>query len=242
MALALALVAAAPPLVIHNGWPGLAAAVAAVVYAAYLLLGKRWSLRRHQVTRPGPALSATARAFAKLLAGHGFARDRYVFRRYNEAGDALLVDFHPLPSADGATRFAVHVGFLLAPYWEWEKHSLGYPPEKRPDMSHVNWVQQVTPVDWSEDAPSRYDEWVVTDEAEAPAVAERIHQRLPDLLLWLDRDLLWRAAMGGSTELGAISEQLKIWLLVERGQSEELRHLLDEDDGDVWDFAKRRNE
>lgn len=236
MALALALVAAAPPLVIHNGWPGLAAAVAAVVYAAYLLLGKRWTLRRKAATpRPGPALSATARAFGRLLADDGFDRDRYVFRRTNTAGDTLMVDFHPLPAPDGETRFAVHVGFLLAPFWAWQKHTYGYPPSQRPDLSHVNWLQPVTPDDGA-------GLWTVTSEADAAPVAARIRERLPDLLLWLDRDLLWRAAMGSSTELGSISVPLKVWLLVERGQSEELRELLDEDDGDVWDFAKRRTE
>jgi hypothetical protein len=225
MALALALVAAGPPLVIHNGWPGLVVAVAGLLYAAWLLLGKRLPQRR-PAERPNAMLSACARAFGRLVAGDGFERDRYVFRRHNEAGDALIIDFEPL----GADRFAVRVGFLLAPYWEWEKHSYGYPPEKRPDMSHVNWVQQV-------DA-----EWVITDDP--AAVASQVYERLPDLSLWLDRDLLWRAAAGTPTELGAISDQLKLWLLVERGQSEELRQLLDDDETDreIWDFAKRQAE
>ena len=53
MALALALVSAGPPLVVHNGWPGLVLAVVGVAYAAYLLLGKRWPrLRRRTVARP----------------------------------------------------------------------------------------------------------------------------------------------------------------------------------------------
>ncbi|MEU8821221.1 hypothetical protein [Actinoplanes sp. NPDC048796] len=42
LALALALLSAGPPLVIHEGWPGLALALVAAVYAAYLVLGKRW--------------------------------------------------------------------------------------------------------------------------------------------------------------------------------------------------------
>jgi hypothetical protein len=42
LVLALALVSVGPPLVIHEGWRGLPVAVAALVYAAYLLLGKRW--------------------------------------------------------------------------------------------------------------------------------------------------------------------------------------------------------
>jgi hypothetical protein len=51
MALALALVSAGPPLVVHNGWPGLVLAVAGAAYAAYLLLGKRWPKLRRSVTR-----------------------------------------------------------------------------------------------------------------------------------------------------------------------------------------------
>ncbi|MEV4349204.1 hypothetical protein AB0J83_32505 [Actinoplanes sp. NPDC049596] len=42
LTLALALVAAGPPLIIHEGWPGVPVAVAAAAYAAYLVLGKRW--------------------------------------------------------------------------------------------------------------------------------------------------------------------------------------------------------
>ncbi len=237
MALALALVAAGPPLVVHNGWPGLVVAFVATAYATYLLLGKRWP-RRPAARRARPtAVAALARALGRLLAADGFEPDRYVFRRHNAAGDALIVDLQPLPPVTtGETRFAVHVGFLLAPYWEWEKRSLGLPPEKRPDMSHVNWTQSVTPADWSE------DEWVITDEAEAPAVARRVYERLPDLALWLDRDLLWRAAAGGSTELGTVSESMRLWLLVERGQSDELREMLDDDETDraIWEYADRQ--
>jgi hypothetical protein len=52
MALALALVSAGPPLVVHNGWPGLVLAVVGAAYAAYLLLGKRWPKLRRSVARP----------------------------------------------------------------------------------------------------------------------------------------------------------------------------------------------
>ncbi|MBM2614641.1 hypothetical protein JIG36_03610 [Actinoplanes sp. LDG1-06] len=57
LVLAMALLSTAPPLVIHEGWRGVLVAVAAVFYAAYLLLGKRWPrLRRRRVAppRPGP--------------------------------------------------------------------------------------------------------------------------------------------------------------------------------------------
>lgn len=52
MALALALVSAGPPLVVHNGWPGLVLAVIGAAYAAYLLLGKRWPKLRRSAARP----------------------------------------------------------------------------------------------------------------------------------------------------------------------------------------------
>ncbi|GAB2621919.1 hypothetical protein Aab01nite_77080 [Paractinoplanes abujensis] len=52
----MALISTAPPLVIHEGWRGLLVAVAAVLYAAYLLLGKRWPRlrRRRPVSPPRP--------------------------------------------------------------------------------------------------------------------------------------------------------------------------------------------
>jgi len=51
--LALALLSAGPPLVIHDGWRGLPVAVVAAAYAAYLVLGKRWprSRRRRAAAR-----------------------------------------------------------------------------------------------------------------------------------------------------------------------------------------------
>ena len=51
--LALALLSAGPPLVIHDGWRGLPVAVVAAAYAAYLVLGKRLPrLRRRRVAAP----------------------------------------------------------------------------------------------------------------------------------------------------------------------------------------------
>ncbi|MDY7085452.1 MAG: hypothetical protein SYR96_10135 [Actinomycetota bacterium] len=56
LVLAMALISTGPPLVIHEGWRGLPVAVAAVLYAAYLLLGKRWPrLRRRRVSPARPA-------------------------------------------------------------------------------------------------------------------------------------------------------------------------------------------
>jgi len=56
--LALGLLAAGPPLVLHDGWRGAIPAVGAAGYAVYLVAGKRWPLRRRRVTRarptPGP--------------------------------------------------------------------------------------------------------------------------------------------------------------------------------------------
>ena len=48
----MALISTAPPLVLHDGWRGVPVAVAAVAYAAYLLLGKRLPrLRRRRPSR-----------------------------------------------------------------------------------------------------------------------------------------------------------------------------------------------
>jgi preprotein translocase subunit SecD len=46
MALALALVSTAPPLIMRYGWPGVLAAIAAVAYAVYLIGGKKWPWSR----------------------------------------------------------------------------------------------------------------------------------------------------------------------------------------------------
>jgi hypothetical protein len=52
MTLAVALLSAGPPLVIHDGWVGALVAVPGAAYAAYLLLGKRWpKLRRRRHPR-----------------------------------------------------------------------------------------------------------------------------------------------------------------------------------------------
>jgi hypothetical protein len=48
MILALALLSAGPPLVIHDGWRGLLVAVPAAGYAVYLVLGKRLPRRRRR--------------------------------------------------------------------------------------------------------------------------------------------------------------------------------------------------
>ncbi|WP_433293752.1 hypothetical protein ACQP2F_31400 [Actinoplanes sp. CA-030573] len=59
MLLALALVSAGPPLVIHDGWRGFLVAVPAAGYAAYLVLGKRWPRLRRRPRPAAPAGPAT---------------------------------------------------------------------------------------------------------------------------------------------------------------------------------------
>ncbi|GAA4605982.1 hypothetical protein GCM10023107_74220 [Actinoplanes octamycinicus] len=54
--LALGLLSAGPPLVIHDGWAGAVPAAAAAGYAVFLLGGKRWprlSRRRKPAARGG---------------------------------------------------------------------------------------------------------------------------------------------------------------------------------------------
>lgn len=60
MLLALALVSAGPPLVIHDGWRGLLVAVPAAGYAAYLVLGKRWPRLRRRPRPPAGMPAAPA--------------------------------------------------------------------------------------------------------------------------------------------------------------------------------------
>jgi hypothetical protein len=54
--LALGLLAAGPPLVLHDGWKGAVPAVAAAGYAVYLVAGKRlpWRSRRSRRGRDRP--------------------------------------------------------------------------------------------------------------------------------------------------------------------------------------------
>lgn len=62
--LALALVAAGPPLVLHDGWRGALVAAAALAYAGYLVAGKRRPRRaaRTTGTRPDTAVSVNPAA------------------------------------------------------------------------------------------------------------------------------------------------------------------------------------
>lgn len=52
--LALALLAAGPPLILHDGWRGAVPAAIAAGYAIYLVVGKRWPRRRRRPPSPPP--------------------------------------------------------------------------------------------------------------------------------------------------------------------------------------------
>jgi hypothetical protein len=58
--LALGLLAAGPPLILHDGWRGAIPAVAAAGYAVYLIAGKRWPVRRRSKRRPSGGQVPTA--------------------------------------------------------------------------------------------------------------------------------------------------------------------------------------
>ncbi|WIN00234.1 hypothetical protein ACTOB_003928 [Actinoplanes oblitus] len=55
LVLAIGLLSAGPPLLIHDGWAGALPAAAAACYALYLLAGKRWPrpFRSRRVAAPG---------------------------------------------------------------------------------------------------------------------------------------------------------------------------------------------
>jgi hypothetical protein len=192
-------------------------------------------------------LAACARALGEHLAEYGFKRDRRVFRRWNAAGDAIIIGFQTHPSFTDDTQFFVNVAFLLAPAWQWTQEEHHYPPSKQPGTADGNWFDRVNPTDWSDDG-TFVEQWVVRDESEAPAAAERIFWRLRDRLeelsRWLDRDYLWQAA-GNTDILGFAADSIKIFLLAEQGTSDELRELLfeggegDEADRSIWEFARR---
>jgi hypothetical protein len=59
--LALGLLAAGPPLILHDGWRGAIPAAGAAGYAVYLIAGKRWPLPRRRSRPPGKAGPQPAR-------------------------------------------------------------------------------------------------------------------------------------------------------------------------------------
>jgi hypothetical protein len=59
--LALGLLAAGPPLILHDGWRGAIPAAGAAGYAVYLIAGKRWPLPRRRSRPPGKAVPQPTR-------------------------------------------------------------------------------------------------------------------------------------------------------------------------------------
>jgi hypothetical protein len=111
-----------------------------------------------------------ARVLGSMLAGCGFERDRFVFRRYNATGDAVIVDLQSHVAFFGETRFFVNTAFLLAEEWQWDRQRWNYPATKRPETTHGSWWDRVNPMDWTEEAADsgEYSEtWVVADDTPA---------------------------------------------------------------------------
>ncbi|WP_127503384.1 DUF4304 domain-containing protein [Actinoplanes solisilvae] len=195
-------------------------------------------------------LTACARLLAERLAEFGLERDGHVFRRYSPAGDVVIVDLQSHKAFFGETRFYVNIGFLLAPYWQWQVHDRDLPATRRPNTSHTTYFGRVRPPDDGDGT----DQWVVDAGAQPGPVVDRIaaglRERLPVLLRWFDRDYLWRAAIGDFEELGYATEPAKMWLLAERGTSAELHRILFESGPDdepleidryIWEYARRRD-
>ena len=63
----------------------------------------------------------------------GLERDGHVFRRYSSAGDVVLVDLQSHRAFVGETRFYDDIGFLLAPYRQWQVHDRDLPASRKPD-------------------------------------------------------------------------------------------------------------
>lgn len=197
-------------------------------------------------------LARAVRLLAGELAASGFERDGYVFRRYNAAGDAVVVDIQPHASYSG-TGFLLNLAFVLDPVWQWDRLHLGYPATKRPDTSHGSWYARVNRLDyddWVRLAPPDQGDlelWVIADEEAIPAVvarvAARLRPRLRAVLPWLDRDHLRAVLATGGDELGYAAAAVRAWLLAEQGHVDELRELLfdggspDDADADPIDRA-----
>jgi hypothetical protein len=175
-----------------------------------------------------------ARVLGRQLAELGFEPDRFVFRRYNHAGDAVIVDLQSYAAFFGETRFFVNLAFVLAPEWEWARRRLGYPATKRPETMHGGWWARINPVDWTEEtaASGEYsDTWVIAEdspaaiEATAARVFARLQESLPDLLRWLDREHLEEAAAHDYA-----TWRFQAWALAEVGTVDELELFLADDD------------
>ena len=180
-----------------------------------------------------------AKDIAEQLAGYGFERDRggRIFRRSSPHGDVLVVE---LQSSDHSTkqekRFYINVALVLGPKWESDNRRRDVPGDRLPDSSHGSLLRRIRPIGSGE------DQWSITDErscAEASEQARRsVDATMPDMLRLLDRDHLFAEA---PQIFKARAWRVRAWLLADRGPSEELDRLLEEEGArrDVADLTAR---
>ena len=157
-------------------------------------------------------LTKFARALGKQLSDQGLEADRYMFRRYNTEGDAIIVGIQPQGSQYGDTRFDVKLALVLAPYWQWFRKKFKCPPEEQPDTDVANWYTQIRATDNMDD----FGIWVIKDEDSIESVSSEVFSRLSEeltiALTWLDRDTLRRAA---HERRGRLWWSLRRWHLLE---------------------------
>ncbi|MEU8606932.1 hypothetical protein AB0C29_02880 [Actinoplanes sp. NPDC048791] len=178
-------------------------------------------------------LGPFARRLHLRLAEQGFEADRYVFRRWSPAGDAVLVELKPRKALDDETRFHLNLALVLAPVLRWDRTRLGLRDDALPKTENGIWTLRVEPpgddaFDWEIPTPDHADE--IFD-----ALAAQLDPKLPGLLRLLDHDQL-RTVTKDRAVLGYATRNVAGWLLAEEagGATPGLRAALfgDEDPDD----------
>lgn len=172
------------------------------------------------------------RIVGRMLVAEGFERKSVRFVRRTEAGDFGIVEFQRSSwlLAAPAARFYVNLAVCPGPVWEWFCHVSPGLRERRggvPNSADNVWHYRLrTPQEMEEAWGGIGNGWLVGEAWPVARVAELIETELrtvalPRMERMLRRDVL----MSFTSPLGPA---LPAALLAERGPSEELSALLDE--------------
>lgn len=186
-----------------------------------------------------------------LLASLGFARQRRTYRRYNAAGDAVVVEFQNCSSTPETYGF--HINLALVPslwlrfrrrdsddgvdsepqaYEGLVKDRLRPTPAQEDDQGKPSWADSPGLAAWWPSTAPTY--WIVDTVGSAAVRGQEIAERLPEAidvyLRLLDRGLLLDRLRAGGEGLRLLAVPLiaRAVLLTEEGMSEELQDVLRE--------------
>ncbi len=185
-----------------------------------------------------------------LLAGLGFTRKRRIYRRYNTAGDAVVVEFQN--SSSTPATYGFHINLALVPsvwlrfrrrdpdgidgepeaYEGLVKDRLRPIPAEEADQGKPRSADSPGMGTWWPSAAPTY--WVVDTVGSAAVRGQEIVERLPEALdpylRLLDRGLLLDRLRAGGEDLHLLALPLiaRAVLLTEEGMTEELEDVLRE--------------